>query len=57
MASILRAALAALITLNAAIAFAEEPKSSGTGFAVSSDGWLLTNAHVVEGCQRIEVKG
>lgn len=38
-------------------AFAEDPKSSGTGFAVTSDGWLMTNAHVVEGCQRVEVKG
>ncbi|KQS79526.1 serine protease [Rhizobium sp. Leaf384] len=37
--------------------FAEDPASSGTGFAVTVDGWLLTNAHVVEGCGRIEVKG
>ncbi|MGO6694946.1 trypsin-like peptidase domain-containing protein [Rhizobium johnstonii] len=36
---------------------ADNPTASGTGFAVTSDGWLLTNAHVVEGCQRIEVKG
>ncbi|KQV82689.1 trypsin-like peptidase domain-containing protein [Rhizobium sp. Root1220] len=36
---------------------AESPTSSGTGFAVTPDGWLMTNAHVVEGCQRIEVKG
>ncbi|WYL53549.1 trypsin-like peptidase domain-containing protein [Aminobacter sp. P9b] len=57
MASIARAALAALIILTTANALAEEPKPSGTGFAVTSDGWLLTNAHVVEGCQRIEVKG
>ncbi|PDT46658.1 serine protease [Sinorhizobium fredii] len=38
-------------------ALAEEPASSGTGFAVATDGWLMTNAHVVEGCERIEVKG
>ncbi len=57
METIAGAALAALITLTATNALAEEPNSSGTGFAVTSDGWLLTNAHVVEGCQRIEVKG
>ncbi|WP_436004329.1 trypsin-like peptidase domain-containing protein [Rhizobium sp. LjRoot30] len=38
-------------------AAAEEPKSSGTGFAVTADGWLMTNAHVVDGCDRVEVKG
>jgi len=38
-------------------AAAEEPKSSGTGFAVAADGWLMTNAHVVDGCDRVEVKG
>ena len=36
---------------------ADEPTSSGTGFAVTQDGWLLTNAHVVKDCQRVEVKG
>jgi S1-C subfamily serine protease len=36
---------------------AEEPVSSGTGFVVTADGWILTNAHVVEDCGRIEVKG
>lgn len=38
-------------------ALADTPISSGTGFAVTSDGWLMTNAHVVEKCSRIEVKG
>ncbi|MCV9942738.1 MULTISPECIES: trypsin-like peptidase domain-containing protein [unclassified Rhizobium] len=37
--------------------FAESPTSSGTGFTVIGDGWLMTNAHVVQGCERIEVKG
>lgn len=36
---------------------ADEASSSGTGFAVTPDGWILTNAHVVQDCGRIEVKG
>lgn len=53
-----RVFLAALLMSAAAThAVAEEPKSSGTGFGVTGDGWLMTNAHVVEGCERIEVKG
>lgn len=36
---------------------ADKPVSSGTGFAATADGWILTNAHVVEDCGRIEVKG
>ncbi|NTG20655.1 trypsin-like serine protease [Agrobacterium rhizogenes] len=41
----------------ASTCLADSPTFSGTGFAVSTDGWMLTNAHVVEGCTRIEVKG
>ncbi len=36
----------------------ETPKSgSGTAFAVTSDGHLLTNAHVVDGCEHLSVNG
>lgn len=41
----------------ASTCLAASPTSSGTGFAVTADGWLLTNAHVVQECKRIEVKG
>lgn len=41
----------------ASICLADGPTSSGTGFAVTTDGWLLTNAHVVQACKRIEIKG
>ena len=30
---------------------------SGTGFAVTTEGHLLTNAHVVDGCERLSVDG
>lgn len=41
----------------ASAAIAEDVISTGTAFVVTDDGWLLTNAHVVKRCSRIEVKG
>lgn len=45
------------LTISAGLAVAEEHDSSGTGFAATADGWFLTNAHVVEGCRRVAIKG
>lgn len=33
------------------------PKSSGTGFAISSNGYIVTNYHVIENAKSVEVKG
>ena len=37
--------------------FSGSLKSSGTGFAISSDGYIVTNHHVIENAKSIEVKG
>ena len=31
------------------------PASSGSGFAVTSDGYVITNHHVIDGCNNVEI--
>ena len=31
------------------------PASSGSGFAITSDGYVVTNHHVIDGCQNVEI--
>lgn len=47
----------ALVAALASHSAADEVVSTGTAFAVTDDGWLLTNAHVVKKCTRVEIKG
>jgi len=35
----------------------ELPKGTGTGFAISSNGYIVTNHHVIENAKTIDVKG
>lgn len=49
--------LLGLVVLAGGPAGAERLIGSGSGFVVNPGGWVVTNAHVVEGCQRIEVEG
>lgn len=48
---------AAFWTGTIAQSFADELLSTGTAFAVTDDGWFLTNAHVVRNCTRVEIRG
>lgn len=50
----LRRTLAALLWLGTA-AGAQTPVSSGTGFYINAQGWLATNAHVVEDCGTLHI--
>ncbi len=35
----------------------DDPRGTGTGFAVNAEGYLLTNAHVVKECRALKVRG
>ncbi|WP_425422892.1 S1C family serine protease [Phaeodactylibacter xiamenensis] len=39
------------------ISISNNAKSSGTGFALSSNGYIITNYHVIEGANKIQVRG
>lgn len=52
-----RAVMAVMLSLYSSVALAQPPDSSGTGFFVNEEGWVATNAHVIESCTRLEVPG
>lgn len=57
---VLRALTCALLATIGAAAqgFAQDsPTSSGTGFFINAEAWVLTNAHVVQECSRVSVAG
>lgn len=49
--------LAFAFVLGASFSASAQPMSTGTGFAVAGGSVVVTNAHVVDGCGRIEIGG
>jgi S1-C subfamily serine protease len=39
------------------VATARQVASTGTGFAISTDGFFLTNSHVIHGCTEVTLRG
>lgn len=52
---LLKVAVMALLALPALAQTTYQKISSGTGFFINGDGYLITNAHVVRGCESISV--
>jgi hypothetical protein len=47
--------MTAAIGIGTSAVLADDVSSSGTGFFVNDQGWVITNAHVVEGCTSVSV--